>query len=865
MHPAPSPLRPDAILVGVVVPLFKQSVLIVDAIASLLRQQTRFGYVVVIVNDGCPYAESMTQVEALRALHPDKIHCLVTTNGGLSAARNTGIDYLLRNFPDLQALYFLDADNKLGPRGLASAFALLSTSESIGWVYPNIDMFGFQRHYDYSAPYGKLLHALYNVCEAGSLVHRRVFEAGVRFDETMRKGFEDWDFWLTALDCGFSGAHHPYFDFQYRNRGASMLTGSKQEASSILDAMRRKHPNLMSPRSLIHREAQERPRAAVVFVDTQQVLVGVHDNDLSRSIAFSDFARDLWLSLVTPTTAFVPPFIIFTTRRTFQTLASAGLTAWVAYGAECALRDNNFVSYSVDTTTERRISFASRPSCERSDLLAISRRLLAEVIKDPDTRWIERQLRGADRLRMAHIELSVPGWRQVRERWSDVSNVVLFLIIGHLRASPYFESSNRTWVWRDTSIPRPFDLYVDIRNAFEGAIPLSPPRTQRRNIGFVLKIAAFGGVERVAFNLARQAVDAGAAAHLIVVSSNSALIPEEFNDVFTTIVFVDAEGLGKWSDDDDYLGTAAPASATSGKGADSLVAALAWLDVVINCHCGDLNAAAAKLRRLGVMTASYVHLLDRTELGRSVGHPVLALAYEHAYDLLFCISRQMTRWMHAAGAPRDKLVYVPNAPGYPLAAADRDAALAARAAREGGELRALYIGRLDAQKGLDRLQAVIERCDELRLPVDWRIVGGAVIDGSPPTALFKRPVEPPTIDSAALTEVYAWADAIVVLSDYEGMPLTVLEAQRLGVIPIATDVGALSEIVRHGENGFLVALDTAVSETMEWLELLAFSVPLRAQLSKAALATPDWSETAKLALSRLGLAPPIIPDIAATP
>src|SRR3546814_19413295 len=52
-------------------------------------------------------------------------------------------------------------------------------------------------------------------------------------------------------------------------------------------------------------------------------------------------------------------------------------------------------------------------------------------------------------------------------------------------------------------------------------------------------------------------------------------------------------------------------------------------------------------------------------------------------------------------------------------------------------------------------------------------------------------------------------------SDFEGVPLMLLEAMRLGIVPIATRVGAIHEIIEDGETGFLVrdgALHSVVGE-----------------------------------------------------
>ena len=56
-----------------------------------------------------------------------------------------------------------------------------------------------------------------------------------------------------------------------------------------------------------------------------------------------------------------------------------------------------------------------------------------------------------------------------------------------------------------------------------------------------------------------------------------------------------------------------------------------------------------------------------------------------------------------------------------------------------------------------------------------------------------------------MTDLLAAATVGVLSSDFEGMPLAVLEYMAAGLPVVATGVGGLPEIVREGETGFLVA------------------------------------------------------------
>lgn len=49
----------------------------------------------------------------------------------------------------------------------------------------------------------------------------------------------------------------------------------------------------------------------------------------------------------------------------------------------------------------------------------------------------------------------------------------------------------------------------------------------------------------------------------------------------------------------------------------------------------------------------------------------------------------------------------------------------------------------------------------------------------------------------------SYADYFVLTSDKEGLPLSLLEAMSMGVIPICTPAGGIKDVLRNGENGFV--------------------------------------------------------------
>ena len=81
-------------------------------------------------------------------------------------------------------------------------------------------------------------------------------------------------------------------------------------------------------------------------------------------------------------------------------------------------------------------------------------------------------------------------------------------------------------------------------------------------------------------------------------------------------------------------------------------------------------------------------------------------------------------------------------------------------------------------------------------------------------------------------EMWNIADLVLLTSDSEGMPLTLIEGQMAGVPGIATDVGSVSEIVLDGETGFVTQV--TVDDIYKKLTLLVNDSMLRNTMSRKA-------------------------------
>ncbi len=88
-------------------------------------------------------------------------------------------------------------------------------------------------------------------------------------------------------------------------------------------------------------------------------------------------------------------------------------------------------------------------------------------------------------------------------------------------------------------------------------------------------------------------------------------------------------------------------------------------------------------------------------------------------------------------------------------------------------------------------------------------------------------------DRSDVAELLAQSQVFVLLSRYEGLPISILEAMRAGLPVIASDVGGVSEEVHHGVTGFLVPTGDAQAVTRV-LQSLIDQPELRRRMGLAA-------------------------------
>lgn len=121
-------------------------------------------------------------------------------------------------------------------------------------------------------------------------------------------------------------------------------------------------------------------------------------------------------------------------------------------------------------------------------------------------------------------------------------------------------------------------------------------------------------------------------------------------------------------------------------------------------------------------------------------------------------------------------------------------------------LKLLYLGRLDRGKGLDRLPLIVRELVTRGVAAELRVAG----DG-PERDTLRRLAEGLPINllgaqtPAAASRLLRESHALLLPTESEGLPLSLLEAQAEGCVPLATAIAGSTDLaVADGETGFLL-------------------------------------------------------------
>jgi glycosyltransferase involved in cell wall biosynthesis len=204
------------------------------------------------------------------------------------------------------------------------------------------------------------------------------------------------------------------------------------------------------------------------------------------------------------------------------------------------------------------------------------------------------------------------------------------------------------------------------------------------------------------------------------------------------------------------------------------------------------------------------------------------------FNAIVCVSEFLAEKLGAAHLDlKARIVHIPFG-------VEPAAELPVRARLPGQPLEAAYCGRISFhQKRVQDLARIINRCHADSMPVRFQIAGTG-----PDEKVFFESIKEPLaagnvsrlgfLSNPGVLELLGKADVLVMTSDFEGLPVVLLEAMSRGCVPVVTRTeSGMGELIQHGKNGFMLPVGD-VKGFAEVLEKLSADSALRLRLGQAA-------------------------------
>lgn len=223
-------------LVSVIIPCFNDAQYIEQSVNSALNQ-TYPNKEVIVVDDG----SNVETKAVLRKLESKLTKLITQENQGQSAARNVGIKEAKGNY-----ILVLDSDDFFEGTFCEKAVAFFLENKEVKIVTCYANRISENSKTDVFKPQGgQIKNFLLNNCSMGSAIFKKEdWEVCGGYDDGMRKGFEDWEFYIRLMKDGGSAYVIPEPLFNYRLRTDSTTAKANKIKYELLKYIYFKHQNL---------------------------------------------------------------------------------------------------------------------------------------------------------------------------------------------------------------------------------------------------------------------------------------------------------------------------------------------------------------------------------------------------------------------------------------------------------------------------------------------------------------------------------------------------------------------------------------------------------------------------------------------
>jgi glycosyltransferase involved in cell wall biosynthesis len=729
--------------VSIVIPCYNPPAYLMEAIASA-RAQRGCTVEVVLVNDGTDLPEGREILEQARGLADRYIE---QPNRGLAAARNAGFDAASHEW-----IIPLDADDLLEPEYAEACGAALEAHPEAAFASTDYQVFGTENFIQRTPDYNLYQLLELNTLSYAALIRKRDWAEAGRYDESMRFGYEDWEFWLRLGAQGRYGQHVRRVLFAYRKHGPSLLDTARAHHAEIRGYIRAKHPELFEYHSRVRVKAHWAPALAIVASEAQIGRQSILD----------------WRRSEPSDARAAPEFPAFLVARDAVRLApdSAELAALAVWGGHDAFE---FADGSVALSgrgLERNLTPRPRTRPAPPPLpphLETIRRHLANAGLLSIEAWTRHPLRSAGRLIPLRLK------ERVNHATVRISGRRLFDLSFYLQFRPSAVEAAGLVTPALDYIPEP---------------RTTGQRIGRRRIGLITPHLGPGGAERVLLEIA------------------GVLDRDQYELFLIATQSTDDSWRGQWKERAEHIYDLRQLVHEKKLEVGLYSICVNWeLDALIvqNSLFGYSMLAHIKKRLPGIRMIDVIHSVDTDwNVVRATRE------MDSALDVRVAISERVRKELISQGVEESKIRLIWN--GVDLARFDLENP--GNRGNGDGPHRILFAGRLDAVKRPLLLADIARGLRHRRGLDDFRIV---VAGDGPESAGLRRRVHTGGLDNlfefrgqvADVAPELAACEIVVLPSRAEGIPLIVLEAFAASRPVVASAVGAVPEVVTS-ETGILV-------------------------------------------------------------
>ncbi|HEY2536030.1 MAG TPA: glycosyltransferase family A protein [Solirubrobacteraceae bacterium] len=231
--------------VAVVIPCYNDGATLAAAVQSVRESEP---IEVVVVNDGSSDPGTLLELQRLRGAG---VHVIDRENGGLSAARMTGVAATAPPY-----IYPLDADDCLQAGALQALLDALERAPRAAFAYGDYEVFGEYRGRWHSPErFDPWAMTYANFIPVSSLIRRSALEQVGGWE--LHNAVEDWDLWLKMVERGWDGVRVPRVVYRRRVHGESLISDTRRRHGEMVGRLRARHRELFASRRRL--AARSRP------------------------------------------------------------------------------------------------------------------------------------------------------------------------------------------------------------------------------------------------------------------------------------------------------------------------------------------------------------------------------------------------------------------------------------------------------------------------------------------------------------------------------------------------------------------------------------------------------------------------------